>query len=166
MLFRLLIIIAIVLVGVAAFSHLNPSAQKSLQPLLDGLNTVKSWFNNKISDIRKSGQTNDQTSGTTVYKWKDREGNWQFSNQPPPEDVASSVTVYHTDTNVTQAQKPPPLPSEESTTPTNNAVPATPAPLLPYTNPERVKQLMDDAKNVQNIMDQRQQAIEQGENGR
>lgn len=152
---RLLIVILIVVVGAAALSQLNPSAEKSTNPIINGLAAVQSWFRG-ASAPKQSGNEKE----TTVYKWQDAEGAWQFSNQPPPAGVASSVTTYRSDTNITQ---PPPAPVEKKPEPAAEqatAIPTTPAPLLPITDPERVKQLIDDAKNVQNLVNDRQSTLD------
>lgn len=162
---RLLMIIAIIVVGVSSMSHLNPSAQKSIQTLTQPLSDILAWFGDAFNGRNNDTKDTAPVDGTRVYKWQDSNGNWQFSSEPPPQGIASSMTVYRSEANVVQAQKPPP-PAPEPESPTNTEVPTGPAPLLPITNPQRVKQLMDDAKNIQNLMDQRQQTIEQGANGR
>ncbi len=147
MFIRILIIVLIVLIGVAALSHLNPSADKSVQPLMDGLSTIRSHMDNSISS--PPGDDNRDT-GKTVYKWQDAQGDWHFSNNPPPEGTASSVKTYRTD-NATRFVTPK-MPNTASQ-PT--AVPDGNIPLLPITDPTRVKQLIDDARNVQSLVDER-----------
>lgn len=158
---RILIVILLVVVGAAALTELNPAAQQSTNPLIRGLASVHAWF-------RNSPASNPLTAGkekeTRVYKWQDARGEWHFSNQPPPAGTASSVKIYRSDVNITQA--PPPL-AEGKSEPARSApkqapaIPKTAAPLLPITNPERVKQLIEDAKNVQGLVNKRQQAIDQ-----
>jgi len=157
MMIRILIVILIMLVGAAALTELNPQADKSTNPILRGLANVRSWFSHSESIATSPKHT------TKVYKWRDKEGAWHFSNQPPPEGVASSVITYRSDTNITQAPKAPAEPTP--TTPASKPAATPPAdsnvPLLPITDPERVKQLIDDAKNVQQLLDNRQQQMEQ-----
>jgi len=158
MMIRLLIIILIVLVGAAALSGLNPSAEQSTNPLIKGLATVQSWF--REAPIPKLPGTDN--SETSVYKWRDSSGEWHFSNQPPPAGVASSVKIYRSDINITQTP-PTPVKNEPEQPPEKKTtnIPETAAPLLPITNPERVKQLIKDAKNVQGLVDNRQQDLDQ-----
>lgn len=37
---------------------------------------------------------------TTVYKWRDDEGNWQITDTPPPAGIDFETLTYHRDTNV------------------------------------------------------------------
>ena len=39
-------------------------------------------------------------SVTTVYKWQDEQGNWQITDEPPPDGVEYERLEYHSDTNV------------------------------------------------------------------
>ncbi|VAX04199.1 hypothetical protein MNBD_GAMMA19-481 [hydrothermal vent metagenome] len=158
MMIRLLIIILIVLVGAAALTQLNPSAEKSTNPIIKGLATVQSWFRGSSAPKLPGMDENE----TTVYKWQDDSGEWHFSNQPPPAGVDSSVKTYRSDINITQAPPPPP-PIENTTEEPDKKtadIPQTASPLLPITDPERVKQLIDDAKNVQGLVGNRQQALD------
>jgi hypothetical protein len=158
MMIRFLIIILIVLVGAAALTSLNPSAEQTTNPILKGLANVRSWFAG--SPAPKKPLAEKDENETKVYKWQDELGEWHFSNQPPPSGVSSSVETYRNDVNVTQA--PPPIEEEKpEAEETGTDIPQTAAPLLPITDPERVQQLIEDAKNVQNLVDQRQEQIDQ-----
>ena len=153
-LIRLLIIILILLVGAAALTQLNPSSDGTTSSLMKGLENVRSWFDEAPDKITNTAAGE---SGTKVYKWKDKAGEWHFSNQPPSEGVTSSVKIYRSDVNITQAPAVTPKTKEQPSA----AIPDTASPLLPITNPERVKQLFDDAKNIQNLVNDRQQTIDQ-----
>jgi hypothetical protein len=163
MMIRILIVILIMLVGAAALTSLNPQADKTTNPILKGLANVRSWFN------RSDNIANIPQKTTKVYKWQDKNGAWHFSNQPPPEGVASKVVTYRSDTNVTQAPQAATesTPAQQATKPATATPPAdSNIPLLPITDPERVKQLIDDAKNVQQLVNQHQQQIEQQSDAR
>ena len=165
---RILIVILIVLVGAAALSHLNPSADKSKSLLMEGLANIRSWFQSDTSQPSTTADENNaektDPNSIRVYKWQDASGTWQFSNEPPPEGVARSVKIYRTDANITQSTKPEPPPAEETADTAD--IPTTAAPLMPITDPERVKKLMEDAKNVQNLLDQHQQSIDKAADAR
>ncbi len=159
MMIRLLIIILIALVGAAALTELNPSAEKSTSPITKGLATVHSWFRGSSAPKLPGMDENE----TIVYKWQDDSGEWHFSNQPPPAGVTSSVKTYRSDINITQAPPPPPAPVESTPEKPDKKtadIPQTASPLLPITDPERVKQLIDDAKNVRDLVGNRQQALD------
>ena len=146
---RLLVVILILLVGAAALTQLNPSADKTASPLMKGLENVRSWFDTTPNKITKAvSEKSGAGHETKVYKWKDKQGEWHFSNHPPAKDVASSIKIYRNDVNITQAPEPPPEPTEPAEQP---SIPNTAAPLLPITNPEAVKKLIDDAKKYSEL---------------
>ena len=37
---------------------------------------------------------------TTVYRWKDKQGQWQITNTPPPQGIDYEIVEYRKDTNV------------------------------------------------------------------
>lgn len=150
MFLRLLIIFIIVAIAGAVFYGLN-SKDSGDTPLLRGLA--------KVQSLAKEAEP-EKPAETLVYKWQDKNGEWHFSNQPPPEGVASNVTTYRSDVNVMQAPKADQPPPQEKTTTAPGSDPADP-PLIPLADPGRVKQLIDDAKNVQNLMDDRKRQIDQ-----
>jgi hypothetical protein len=141
---RLLIILLIAAIAAAILYGLNPyGGQTSLS--LPKLPDVPS-----LSDDEKKAP-----SVTTVYKWQDENGEWHFSNQPPPEGVARKVITYRSDANVIQPPKASPKPAQPSGEPETSA-----SPLLPITNPGKVKKLMDDAKNIENLLQDRQEQMD------
>lgn len=166
---RILIVLLIVVVGAAALTTLNPLSDKSTNPIIKGLNSIQAWFKQPptipqtINPTETSQQPRDDNE-TKVYKWQDQAGEWHFSNEPPPAGISSSVKIYRSDVNIT------PAPSAVVTTPEEPpqaaAIPDTASPLLPITDPERVKQLIEDAKNVQNLVDSRKKTIDQQVDGK
>jgi len=157
MMIRLLIIILIVLVGAAALTELNPSAEQSTNPIIKGLGTVQSWFRGSSAPKLPSLDEDE----ITIYKWQDDSGEWHFSNHPPAAGITSSVNVYRSDVNITQAPPSTPVDSKpEQPDEKASDIPKTAAPLLPITDPERVKQLIEDAKNVQDLVNNRQQTLD------
>jgi len=94
---------------------------------------------------------------TTFYKWQDEYGNWQFGDRPPAGVAYQESSVESVQTM--PAVKPP--------------VPATPTtsssgekgisynPLMPLTNPGKIKQTIEDAQAVEQKLQQRQQQMEQ-----
>ena len=145
MFLSLLIVLIIVLVAGAFF--LAPDNPDDDSPaLLQGLSQIRSMT---------EGLGDAESNTTTVYKWQDADGEWHFSNTPPPQGIASQVQTYRTDTNVIQAprqqQKPTAVPPPE-----NNAPPSEPDPGIPgLPSPAKAKKLLDDARAVQDLNDNR-----------
>jgi hypothetical protein len=91
-----------------------------------------------------------------LYKWKDKNGVWQFSNTPPPADVKNA---YEQDlpkmNNVMQAVK---VRTEE---PRREGPSRDVSMPFPTTIPlQDIPKLIDDARNVQKLADDRQRALD------
>ena len=139
-----------------------------------------------ISDLSASGEalldqveqiTPDLTvpasdSTTTVYKWRDKEGVWHYSNTEPPQHSNAETLHLETNVNVLPASETPATTSDSSQM---IKTPATAAksdqkPTEDNSQPslyssEGIQKLMQDARNVQELMNNRaaeqQQAIDQ-----
>lgn len=98
-----------------------------------------------------------------VYKWVDADGVINYSQKKPEDSVAAETMMIDPETNVVQADKlPEPMPEAP-------VAETKPAPSLPEMSllptPERVKQLMDDAKGIQAKMDDRTKMLESAVQG-
>ncbi len=146
MFLSLLIVLLIVLVAGAFF--LAPDDPDDDSPaLLQGLSQIRSMTEG----------LGDEKSTTTVYKWQDTDGEWHFSNTPPPQGIASQVQTYRADTNVIQAPRPqqkPAAPAENDTPPSESG-PGIPG--LP--SPAKAKKLLDDARAVQDLNNNRMDVL-------
>lgn len=120
---------------------------------------------------RESGQTSDTATQTKVYKIRNQDGSWTYTNQVDDDTDAAETLTYRSDTNVTPAVEAAPspptsrtagAPSQASTARPSTEDPITP--LTPYTNPGRVMQLVEDAKNLQKTIDNRTRKIEESVN--
>ena len=91
----------------------------------------------------------------TIYEWRDSEGDIQFTNEPPPQGVEFEIRQFDPNANVIQSVKLPPAKPEpaasETQQPQESGAPEAPSPY----SPESVKKLMDDAKNVEKLLNQR-----------
>lgn len=100
---------------------------------------------------------------TMVYRWQDANGNWQFSDQPPSDVIAEQVLI---DTHLNSDIAPPtpktkaPVSEQRS----GNAVwigdsDSTPS-IGTTVSPDKIEKLVDDAKNVQQLIDNRDQQLQ------
>lgn len=110
------------------------------------------WLESGSEQVMTATDMGGDSGGSTVYKWKDATGVWQFTNELPV-GVTGVETMQVTPGTTVQAFK---LPAE----PGSDEAPAKAKPnesleldLMP--TPGRVKQLIDDAKNVQTMLDER-----------
>lgn len=84
-----------------------------------------------------------------VYTWVNEQGIKQYSNTPPPEGGASEKIVLTPGTNVIEGLK---VPEEETEVASGSRVFSVGN---PYT-PGGMKEVIDNAKDVQELMNQRQ----------
>lgn len=91
----------------------------------------------------------------TIYKWVDEHGVTQYTSEPPPETVAMTQLELDENTNVIQGLK---MPEAEAPTNSQNAQNPPAQLALPDGNlysPEKIKKVIDDAKNVQKLLNDR-----------
>lgn len=103
-------------------------------------------------DILSSEKTRQQ-----YMKWQDENGVWHFGDEVP-EGVTPQVVSVDTAANVIRSVK---LPEKESENDQQHSDPATPSVPLPMTvAPEQISQMMDDAANVQQLMNDRTKQLD------
>ncbi len=149
----------LVVVGIAGLFVLkNPDGTPwlSLSDFTPDTNSITQSINDVIPE------TDDNARDLVpVYKWKDSQGNWQFSNVPP-EGIATNEVLISTDANRGAA----PVPSQNSgiipeSLKNGKAVligenEASPS----FVTPDQIPTLINDAKDVQGLMDNRQQQLD------
>ena len=93
-----------------------------------------------------------------IYRWTDSEGVIHFTNTPPPQGVEYTVKGYDPNTNLIQSVE---LPQDEEPSvrkPVQAATKKPPGSLQEIGNPysvEKVEKLMEDAQNVQKLLEDR-----------
>lgn len=91
-----------------------------------------------------------------AYKWKDADGLVHYSGEPPSEGQAVELLDVDPNTNLVQGLKATPKPSAEPG-------PGPAQPQIPSGNiysPETIKELMDNAKGVQDTLNKRYEDLE------
>jgi hypothetical protein len=128
----------------------------------DGTPFIKSpldWF----STSSTSSNNNESSSNTTqsFYKWQNDSGTWHYSDKPPVGKNTETVTV-NTNTNLIKGlrvdkKKEQPV-IEKNSQPQVESSPVA----LPMKVPiEKISKILEDANNIQQIMDNRHEQIEQ-----
>lgn len=112
-----------------------------------------------------SGNSSINTS-QSFYKWQDEDGIWHYSDQPAAGQNIETVTV-NTNTNLIQGlriEKKEDKEPEKKQKQANADIPKIP---LPMTVPlDKVSKMLEDASNIQQIMDERKKNIDQATQGR
>ena len=114
-----------------------------------------------VSDIKEVAEELPSVSGEqdVVYQWKDDSGNLNFTTEPPPQGVEYTMKSFDARTNVIQAVKP----KADSEVEAQQAAGGLSSDQdggqgngigNPYT-PEKIEKLFDDAKAVQEKLNDR-----------
>lgn len=120
-------------------------------PVIPDINIsdISSDITENISQKIKPTEKKNNDAKEYMYKWRDSKGVIYYSSERPPDDINYESIAYNKETNVVPAIKPGKSP--EPTRPSNKFVDNV------Y-SPEGIKNLFEQAKDIQNIVnDQFQQ---------
>jgi hypothetical protein len=78
---KFLLILAAVLTGIGLYVYLDPHLSRQLE--------------NSVREALPG-----QSPSSQVYKWRDRQGQWQITDRPPAEGVPYEVLEYDHDANL------------------------------------------------------------------
>lgn len=113
-----------------------------------------------------SGGQSSINSSQSFYKWQAEDGTWHYSDQPQAGQNIETVTV-NTNTNLIQGlrmEKEEEKESEEVKAEPKEETSSIPLPMtVPF---EKVSQMLDDANNLQQVMDDRNKKVEKAVYGR
>jgi hypothetical protein len=122
-----------------------------------------------VPRLPTTGLGSDDGNKDLIYRWTDREGVIHFTNTPPPRGVEYTVKGYDPNTNLIQSVKLPQAEEPPERKPVQAATKQPPGSLREIGNPysvEKVEKLMEDARNVQKLLEdrlERQEELIQGQ---
>ncbi|WP_455198698.1 DUF4124 domain-containing protein [Kaarinaea lacus] len=93
---RNILIAIVVIIGLAFLLPSNSYTDPVTKPVIKVIKKISSYFGSEL-DIPMPVEE------TRVYKWQDENGEWHFSNTPPPKNVDSESKIYKSDDNVVPA---------------------------------------------------------------
>jgi hypothetical protein len=133
----------------------------------DGTPFLESPLDYFSSDSKGTNSgTSSINSSQSFYKWQDENGTWHYSDQPQAGQNIETVTV-NTNTNLIQGLRMEKEEEKEPEEKKEEAKKETSSIPLPMTVPfEKVSEMLDDANNLQQVMDNRNKNIEQAVRGR
>jgi hypothetical protein len=101
-------------------------------------------------DIKENEGKQPQSN---VYRWKDTNGQWQFSDIPPTNQAAEAISVSgNLNKDLAASNEPPEKPTTANNTTGDDAT--TTESVIPMTvSPDKVSKLMKDVNNIQKLMD-------------
>ncbi len=116
---------------------------------------IKQWFLTIGSDSKEAFSRSGDGQSQTYYKWQDEQGTWHFSENKEQSPTTETI-VLHPDTNViasTPIEKTKSSEKKDSGKPLNIPLPTT----IPASD---IQQLIQDAGDVQGLVDDRAKNIE------
>lgn len=149
------LVVFIVVLAVAAPYVMKGEDGKPLMEfnLADTISRITGIFKSTSSDAEEQTSTGLPVTSDKVYKWKDENGRWHFSDKPL--DGEKVTTHIIPKANILAPVKIPGNEEEEAEVePTET--PAIPVPMTV----QNVPKLIDDANNVQKLLDDRKSQLD------
>lgn len=144
----------LLLLFAAIFPFVYPG--KDGKPLLSWselkMPTLHSFNLPQMPDIALPGKEEPRAphQPVKVYRWQGEDGGIQFSNEPPTPEVAFTVVEVNPDANLIQAPS-----ADNNTRGAKTETPSSPFPSPLTVSPGQALQLIEDARNVQKLSDER-----------
>jgi hypothetical protein len=136
-------------------------AKKLMDSIIDVIQSSTSSITNAPAKKPQSSTEQITNAQPTIYRWKDSNGQWQFSDTPPINKTAETIHVSGDLNKDLVATYEPPQESLTEDDATNNEATPTES-LIPMTiSPSEVPKLMEDANNIQKLMDDRTDQLKQ-----
>lgn len=149
-----LLLLALVVAAVLPFITLGPNGNALLK--LPDLKFPDINMTEIPEDpVTQQKTVSDDVESALVYKWRDSDGHTHYTSDPPPQGVQSEMLSLRPGTNVVPTIKPP-QPSKQVTKPKIEK-----DSLGSVYSPANVRQLIEDARNVQNILNERANELQQ-----
>ncbi len=138
----------LVILGIMSVTPMIYTGKFDPMSFLDsGLSNGSSEFKKLKAKAPKNLTSVVSDEKVQVYKWRDKNGVMQFSNTPPPSDKGAEQVELDPNSNLMQAVKVP----EEKEEPAEVANVEKPNPY----SVKGMKKVMDDAKGVEQLLQQR-----------
>ncbi|MFC3033683.1 DUF4124 domain-containing protein [Pseudoalteromonas fenneropenaei] len=138
-----------------SFSALSESSQQMFDEQLHTLKQSSATLLEQAKSVVDSNDNSAQQPNPTIYSWQDAQGVWHYSDRPNPAGPSQTLELDPSRITVIPAESQLPAAQVKSSTPAKSDIGLT------TLNPQAIKQTLQDAKNVQQLMDERQKQIEE-----
>ena len=128
----------------------------STSPLEKVTEQIKSSWSEVEKSTSELVQVKSAPEKSAVYRWKGSDGKWHMSDIPPADDTPVEIVYIEPNGNVID------LSSNTSQTTSDNKAShsASTIPLPMTTSPQQAKKLIEDAKNIQSLLDKRAEKLQ------
>ena len=160
-LFVKLMLAAVVIALLLPFTLLKDDQGKTLMSFSDfSLPDISIPDMSGLLSSKNLVPSNTRSDGKDIfYRWNDAKGNVHFTTVPPADGIEYTVKGYDPNTNLIQALEIPTEPNPGESAP-NASDPgtggSTPSIDSAY-NPDKVQKLINDTKNIEKLLNQRQE---------
>lgn len=155
--YLLLLVLALALMGFFVLKQPNGQTWLSLENLLPDTLGVEQKVRVVISKLKMVYENiaSEESGNVRVYRWKDANGNWNYSDKPSSTIDSEELSLNSDDVIVL-----PSLDTSNNSSKSRSDEKSTEIlPSRKTTLPSKVLELYKDANNVQKIMDDRQQKL-------
>lgn len=124
---------------------------------------ITEQIKNSWSDVAKNTselvQEKTATKKSAVYRWKSSDGKWHMSDTPPADDTPVEIVYIKPNGNVIDLSPN----DSQATSDSKASTQVNSAPIIPFpmtTSPQQAKTLIEDAKNIQSLLDKRAEKLQ------
>lgn len=163
-----IILILVMLFGIRMYANYmmtgkTPELQVNKPALPEvSISKLTNSLSNKVDSVKDKFTPKAKKQETYLYKWRDEKGVIHYTSEKPAAQITNLESIkIDNQTNVVPAvsdNSSKTEPAQQQNTPVSSGMPAN------IYSPEGIKQLVDQAKNVQNLMNQQYEKIEQAGN--
>ena len=122
--------------------------------------SIKRQWNAMVVDAgRRVG--NEDAGKVEVYRWQDADGNWHFSDEENPRGESELIKVDPYASRMDPFVATPPPEPEQRAGGTAGADPGVSVPLPLTVSPGEARQLIEDAGNIQEDLEERARDIDE-----
>ncbi len=114
-------------------------------------------FSNILPKNLFASEADTEDSAVSVYRWRNAQGQWEFSDTPPEDRDAEKMTLStnaNRDLYTSAKGTPTKEKSQEGPAVTNRLSPTT-------VSPAKIATLVSDAEGVQKLLDDRKQTMDE-----
>lgn len=155
--YLLLLVLGIALMGLFVLKQPNGSTWISLDNLLPSTLGIEQKVKVTTSQLKifYDSITSEESENVKVYRWKDANGNWSYSDKPSTTIDNEELSLNPDDVLVFPVLDSSNNNSEPWSDEKNTDIFPSPT----FISPSKVLELYKDANNVQKLMDDRQQKL-------
>lgn len=110
-------------------------------------------------DKTTQSRNDGKSQSIKVYKWRDPDGSWKYSDKPPADrdELVVETMMINSNTNVVPARKLSETAEKKPSNPVGLEQDKVPLPLS--VSPSQIKDLAEEAKKVQQLSHQRDESL-------